>query len=399
MPVELKQFNYKISIVLLLLILNNYLLISIGFFNITLKINIILFFLTVTYFYLKNFKNNLTLKIYFLLILLICLGTTAKGWDLRSLYLFHAKRIFFDQSLYSVADNYAAFSHNDYPLLFHSFSASFAFLSGYWHEVFPKSAYTFVYLPPLIFLSSYISNKKYMILLSLLIFFIGTHLFLGGIDGAVALYFVTIGYCFFKIFFSKINENDRNSLIFITFLLCITLSLIKNEGFALLILLFFTTIFIKLLEKKIFIDSKKLIILFFSFIPIILWKVFCYKNGITNTDFTIELIRENLVNRILVLDSYILFFKYLILSNEKSIIALLFFITSFYLNFNKKLFSFVMLLFFSYLALLLIVYFSTPYELAYHLETSANRVLKSFTFLLAFFSLYNLNIKSLEETS
>ena len=94
MPVELKQFNYKISIVLLLLILNNYLLISIGFFNITLKINIILFFLTVAYFYLKNFKNNLTLKIYFLLILLICLGTTAKGWDLRSLYLFHAKRIF-----------------------------------------------------------------------------------------------------------------------------------------------------------------------------------------------------------------------------------------------------------------------------------------------------------------
>ena len=399
MPVELKQFNYKISIVLLLLILNNYLLISLGIFNIVLKINLILFFLSIVYFYFKNFKNNFTIKIYFLLFLLICLGTAAKGWDLRSLYLFHAKRIFFDQSLYSLADNYAPFSHNDYPLLFHSFSASFAFLSGYWHEVFPKSAYTFVYLPPLIFLSSYISNKKYMVLLSLVIFFIGTHLFNGGIDGLVALYFVTTGYCFFKIFFSKINKEDSNSLFFITFLLCVTLSLIKNEGFALLILLFFITIFIKLLEKKLFIDLNKVVILLLSFIPIILWKIFCYKNGIVNTDFTIELIRENLLHRLLVFDSYILFFKYLILSNEKSIIALLFFIVSFYLNFDKKLFSFVILLFFSYLLLLLIVYFSTPYDLAYHLETSANRILKSFTFLLAFFSLYNLNIKSLKETS
>ena len=87
------------------------------------------------------------------------------------------------------------------------------------------------------------------------------------------------------------------------------------------------------------------------------------------------------------------------ISNEKSVIALLFFITSFYLNFDKKLFSFVILLFLFYLLLLLIVYFSTPYELTYHLETSANRVLKSFTFLLAFFSLYNLNIRSFSKTS
>ena len=152
MSIELKHFNNKISIALLLLILNNYLLQSIGLFNIFLKINLIFFFFLIGYFYFKYLTNNLILKIYFVLILLISLGTPAEGWDLRSLYLFHAKRIFFDQSIYSVADNYAVFSHNDYPLLFHSFSASFAFLSGYWHEVFPKSAYSFIYLPPLIFL-------------------------------------------------------------------------------------------------------------------------------------------------------------------------------------------------------------------------------------------------------
>ena len=94
MPVELKQFNYKISIALLLLILNNYLLQSIGLFNIFLKINLIFFFFLIGYFYFKYLTNNLILKIYFVLILLISLGTPAEGWDLRSLYLFHAKRIF-----------------------------------------------------------------------------------------------------------------------------------------------------------------------------------------------------------------------------------------------------------------------------------------------------------------
>ena len=399
MPIELKTFNNKISIILLLLILSNYFFMSLGVFNLVLKINTILFFLIIIYFYARNFKNNLSLKIYFLLILIICLGTPAEGWDLRSLYLFHAKRIFFDQSIYSVADNYAAFSHNDYPLLPHAFSASFAFLSGYWHEVFPKSAYSFFYLAPLIFLSSHISNNKYLILLSLIIFFLGTHLFDGGIDGLVAIYFVTTGYCIYEIFFSKNNENNNPIFIFSTFLFSICLSLLKNEGFALLMLIFLTTIFISFFEKKILFNLSRLLILCFSFVPFIIWKIFCYKNGVSNTDFTFALLNENLFERLLVLENFLLFFQYLIISNEKVLISLLFFAFSFYLSFNKKLFYFVMVLFISYLGLLLIVYFSTPYDINYHLETSANRVVESLTLLLGFFSLYNLNLKVLNKTS
>ena len=398
MPVDLKKFNYKISIALLLLILNNYLLISIGFFNIVLKINIILFFLTVAFFYLKNFKNNLTLKIYFLLILLICLGTAAKGWDLRSLYLFHAKRIFFDQSIYSVADNYAAFSHNDYPQLLNAFSASFAFLIGYWHEVFPKSAYSFIYLPPLIFLSVSLPRKKYIIFLSLIIFFLGSHLYDGGIDGAVALYFVTTAYCFYKIFFQRHSENV-NFLYIITFMFGLTLSLIKNEGFALLLLIFGSTALIKLFERDFTNNLKNIFSLFLCVIPFILWKIFCFKNGIVNTDFTLTLLKENLFGRLVLFDNYKLFIEYIFISNEKSIIALLIFSISFYINFDKRMFNFVSLLFLSYLAILLIVYFSTPYDFDYHLRTSAHRVLESLTLLLGFFCLYNLNLKSLKETS
>ncbi len=399
MSIELKNFNNKISIALLLLILNNYLLQSIGLFNIFLKINLIFFFFLIGYFYFKYLTNNLILKIYFVLILLISLGTPAEGWDLRSLYLFHAKRIFFDQSIYSVADNYAVFSHNDYPLLFHSFSASFAFLSGYWHEVFPKSAYSFIYLPPLIFLSTNLAAKKSALFLSLFIFFIGSHLYDGGIDGAVALYFVTSVYCFFKLFFSKNTKEDIPYLYFITLMVCLTLSLIKNEGFALLVLIFLITILVKLLDKDFTKHFKILSFLSLSFIPFIIWKIFCFQNGIINTDFTFALLNENLVDRLLVLNNYKLFFDYLIISNEKSIIALLFFITSFYLNFNTRLFYLVSLLFLSYITLLLVVYFSSPYNFTYHLETSAHRVSESLTLLLGFFALYNLRVKFLKETS
>ena len=199
-------------------------------------------------------------------------------------------------------------------------------------------------------------------------------------------------------FFSK-NSEDNTYLNFTTFLMCLTLSLIKNEGFALLILIFLITILIKLTGKDLSKHFKKLSILSLSLVPFIIWKIFCYKNGIVNTDFTFALLNENLIDRLSLLKNYKLFFEYLIISNEKSIIALLIFAVSFYLNFNTKLFYFVSLLFLSYLTLLLIVYFSTPYDFTYHLETSAHRVLESLTLLLGFFALYNLNIKALKETS
>lgn len=393
MSIELKNFNNKISIALLLLILNNYLLQSIGLFNIFLKINLIFFFFLIGYFYFKYLTNNLILKIYFVLILLISLGTPAEGWDLRSLYLFHAKRIFFDNSIYSVVDNYAKFSHNDYPLLVQSLTASFALLVGYWHEIFPKTAYAFMYLPPLIFLSTYLNYKKYIIFLSLIIFFLGNHIFNIGADGVLAAYFITSAYCFFIIFFK--DENDKR-LNFITLLFCIILSLIKNEGLVLLGLIFFSTLIIKIFEKNLVNTSKKISFFLISFVPIIAWKIYCYSNGVSNTDFSFSLLSENFIGRAIQIESYELFLNYFILSNEKSLIAISVFFTSLYLNFNKKLFYFTIILFLSYLLILVLVYFSTPYDLTYHLETSAHRILKSLTLLLSFFALYNLDLKSLK---
>ena len=394
MPTELKHFNNKITLALLILIFNSYLFLSINLPIEILKINLVIFFIVFIYFYLKYFKYNFPLKLYFLLILLICLGEPAINWDLRSIYLFHAKRIFFDDSIYSIVDNYAQFSHNDYPLLVPAFSSSFAFLVGYWHEIFPKSAFTFIYLPPLIFLSSYLNNKKYIIFLSVLIFFIGQYLFNGGADGIVSVYFITCAFCFYYIFFEKNNKKIDSIFYILTVLFCTSLSLIKNEGLALLLVIFTTTVLINLFEKKKLNSEfiKKILILSVSFLPMLLWKLFCYKNNIAN-DYVNAHFLDQVLSRVSSLENYKLFFHYFFFSNEKIIIALAIFLISFYVNFNKKLFYYSLLIFFSYLTIILLIHFSTPLDYVHQLETSSFRIVKTFTLLLGFFAVYNIKIQ------
>ena len=394
MLIELKNFNNNITLALLILILNSYLFLSINLPIEILKINLVIFFTVFIYFYLKYFKYNFPLKLYFLLILLICLGEPAINWDLRSIYLFHAKRKFFDDSIYSIVDNYAQFSHNDYPLLVPAFSSSFAFLVGYWHEIFPKSAFTFIYLPPLIFLSSYLNNKKYIIFLSVLIFFIGQYLFNGGADGIVSVYFITCAFCFYYIFFEKNNKKIDSIFYILTVLFCTSLSLIKNEGLALLLVIFTTTVLIKLFEKKMLNSEfiKKIIFLSVSFLPMLLWKLFCYKNNIAN-DYVNANFLDQVLSRISALENYELFFHYFFFSNEKIIIALAIFLISFYVNFNKKLFYYSLLIFFSYLTIILLIHFSTPLDYVHQLETSSFRIVKTFTLLLGFFAVYNIKIQ------
>ena len=394
MLIELKNFNNNITLALLILILNSYLFLSINLPIEILKINLVIFFTVFIYFYLKYFKYNFPLKLYFLLILLICLGEPAINWDLRSIYLFHAKRIFFDDSIYSIVDNYAQFSHNDYPLLVPAFSSSFAFLVGYWHEIFPKSAFTFIYLPPLIFLSSYLNNKKYIIFLSVLIFFIGQYLFNGGADGIVSVYFITCAFCFYYIFFEKNNKKIDSIFYILTVLFCTSLSLIKNEVLAILLVIFTTTVLIKLFEKKMLNSEfiKKIIFLSVSFLPMLLWKLFCYKNNIAN-DYVNANFLDQVLSRISALENYELFFHYFFFSNEKIIIALAIFLISFYVNFNKKLFYYSLLIFFSYLTIILLIHFSTPLDYVHQLETSSFRIVKTFTLLLGFFAVYNIKIQ------
>ena len=390
------NFHEKITLVLSFLILNNYLLLSLNFSLLLIKINFLIFLVTVLIFYSKNFFENPFLKIFFLFIIFICLGTPTFDWDPRSIWLFHAKRIFYDQSIFSVMDNYAGFSNNDYPNLAPAFASSLASLVGHWNEVFPKLSFALMFLPPLILTYVFLKDTQYLIFLSIVFFTIGKYLFNGWADGLVAVYFCLSAFLMYLLIVSNNNFFNKKILFYlIAFCFFVTLTLIKNEGIALLFILFATTFFIKLYKGELRKDISKLVFLSISFLPIVLWKLFCYSNEIGTYKYYNANMLLNLLARLDDLNNYKLILYFLLL-NEKFLFSLLFFLISFWINRNKELLGFVSIVAISYIFILLFLYLATPDDLYFHLNSSAARVIKSLSFLVAFFGLYNLTNRKIK---
>ena len=384
------SFHEKIALVLSFLILNNYLLLSLNFPQLLIKINFIIFLVTVFIFYSKNFLENPFLKIFFLFIIFISLGTPTFEWDARSIWLFHAKRIFYDQSIFSIGDNYAAFSHNEYSSLAPAFASSLAFLVGHWNEVFPKLSFSLMFLPPLILTYAFLKDTQYLIFLSIVFFTIGKFLFNGWTDGLVAIYFGLSAFLMYLLFFIDTNFF-KNRLLFYLLAFCffISLTLIKNEGIALLFILFATTFIIKLYKGQLGKDISKLVFLSISFLPVIFWKFFCYSKGIGDYYINTNILL-NLLPRLDDLNNYKLI-SYFLFLNEKFLIALIFFLVSFWIKLDKELFSFIFIVTAMYIFILFFIYLSTPFDFYWQLDSTAARVIRSLSFLLAFFGLYNLS--------
>jgi len=187
----------------------------------------------------------------------------------------------------------------------------------------------------------------------------------------------------------------KNKLLylFITFSFFVFLTLIKNEGIALLFILFISTLLIKIFRKELKKDFLKILLLSFAFLPIIFWKYFCYSNGIGYNDYINVDILSNLLPRLYNIDNYLLI-SYFLFLNEKFLICLIFFLISFWAKWDVKMFSFVSITLLIYISILFFIFLSTPYDFYWQLNSTATRVIKSLSFLLAFFGLYNLkNLK------
>ena len=120
---------------------------------------------------------------------------------------------------------------------------------------------------------------------------------------------------------------------------------------------------------------------------IIFWKFFCYSKGIGNDYFHSDILL-NLLPRLDDINNYKLI-SYFLFLNEKFFIALIFFLVSFWIKPNKELFSFVFIVVIMYISILFFIYLSTPYDFYWQLNSTAARLIRSLSFLLAFFGLYN----------
>ena len=371
----------NILIILLTIILNYILFISSSLI-ILIKLNFILFFLFTFYYFFKYEKNKF-LILFLVSLIIISLGTATNSWDARSIWLFKAKEFFFDHSLISVKNNYAEFSHNNYPSKAPAFSAGLSTLIGHWNEIYPKAGLTLMFIPPLIVISRFFDNNFFLISISIILFIIGKFLVNGELDGLVALYFVSSVIIIYNL--KNLNNNIFYQYLILIFFLII-LSLLKAEGIVLLLCSFIGSMFTFYKKKYL---CKNLIILFFvSIIPVLMWNYFCIYNNIGNINNNNIFNVNDFTNRILYLKNYILIFEYLLL-NEKFLFGLFVFLLSTIYIKNKDILIYVTSISLIYILFLFIIYLSTSLDLEWHLN-SASRIIKPISLFLSIFSLYSI---------
>ena len=375
----------------------NYFFWSVNFNQIIKFINFftILFFLF--YFFIgKKFKNYNYLRLFIISLLVLTLGSMTVDWDARSVWGFHAKRIFLDDNLYAGFDKYVPELMNAYPLLPASLSATLAQIIGHWNEIYPKSTNILVLLPALFVQCSFLKNNKSILLWLMFIFlFTARNLVSGLMDGLVAMYFVTNCLIIYNLFLEEhltygknlVEINKNKITLFFSGIFCgIILSLLKNEGFVIIILLLLSTFLFKIyLKKKI--RKREIIFGILVFTPIFVWKLLATYNGVYPLAIGFNSF-DQIILRLSEINSYKLVFKYLLL-NEKFIIALLIFFFCIYKNFqnNKLVYSFVITNALMYYIVLYIIYFSTPHDLSWHLSGSSTRVMPTMVMILIFFSI------------
>jgi hypothetical protein len=121
---------------------------------------------------------------------LLILSHPVVDWDARFIWMFHAKRMFYDGSLYGQLDGYANWSHNDYPNLVPALAASLAKAMGHWNEIIPRASVVFALVPVMLIAALTLKQRGIFYCWLALVFYLSNFDLLNGyVDVYVGLYF------------------------------------------------------------------------------------------------------------------------------------------------------------------------------------------------------------------
>lgn len=315
-------------------------------------------------------RQNLLVVLFVLALCVIALATPSPAWDARSIWLFHGKRIFYDASLYAQLDNYAVWSHNDYPSFVPALMASVAHVLGHWNDVFPKVVVPLAMLPPLLVILRRLPRLEWrMAFLVALVAFGGTHLVDGYVDALLALAFVAV-----FLLINEITATDAPGLeqYLQLVVMAALLALVKNEGAALLLCATLAGI-AGLLVRRRRVNFAMVVSLATALLPLLAWKLSVSNAGLSN-DLAGSDLMGQISGRLRSVQSYWLLIDALLFRLPSLILLpplLLFAFTAR----RDSISLYAMSACVSYLAVLFVVYMSTPNDLAWHLSTSADRTL------------------------
>ena len=377
----------KIIIILYLLILMSVFTVILDN-KILLSINSILYLSFFLYLLLTK-KTDLILKLFIITLLLINLGTLITSWDARSIWIFKTKIFFYEENYFNL-HYHPQFSHPTYPFLGPIFSSLFVKTFGFWNEIYPKIGLYFLFIPPIIYISTKFKDNYLYAFLSLLLLVIGKYFFNGEMDGLISIYFLCSLILIYEIIFLN-KKNDNFILLYILFLNNLVLSLLKFEGTVLVVIISTISFLYFFISKKI--KIKTLIMIILSSIPSLIWLFYSnHLNSIynlENSNFTYS----NFINRINDFNNLFLILKFFI-SDEKFLLSVSIFLYIYFKNKKKNDFLHITILTNTiYIFTLIMIYLATNFDLEWHLSSSANRVIKPITLSLIIISLYHINFK------
>ena len=332
---------------------------------------------------MRSTANPRLILALFVLFAIIILGGPVVDWDARSIWFFHAKRIFIDNDLYAQLDDYAPWSHNDYPVLVSALAASTAKGLGYWNEIVPRLSVLFVLFPVFLVFGRLIADSLlfgFWIVGALSIG--GVYLLNGYMDAILALYCAACSWLLLAI--TKRGERETLPVpywqgLLLLGLMLTTLPFIKNEGLLALAIFFMCLVLAAYRDFRLITIVPLSLVIYYW-----LWKspVLSYQvpthlfSGLTMDKFLSRLF--NVQDLLAIMARWL---KYSGLFWLGFVIFLIAFRSQVRVLWPAVLFIV------TYCAALVAIYIITPYPLVMHLDTSADR-----TFIVVNMCIYSLMI-------
>ena len=299
------------------------------------------------------------------------------GWDARSIWLFHAKRIYLDGTLYAQLDNYAPFTHNEYPVMVPAIAASLARSLGHWNEIVPRASVAVALAPPLFF-AAYLfrSLAGYCLWVSAMLLVCWGELLTGYMDSLIAIHFALALVAIAEIYRRGADRAApaptgpavvlAASLLHLLFL--------KNEGSVMAGLL-------SLAVAPAFLRRPRL-----AWSVVLPWLVFAlvWKLPVSHAAITSDLLRngsllERGIKRLQSFSEYGLILHFFRILSQEYFAMLAVVLVVVAAGWRRLWFAIPSVLVVTgYVAVLFTVFLTTYFELKWHLETAADRVLMAF---------------------
>ncbi len=315
-----------------------------------------------------------------LVLVVIALGSPTDEWDPRSIWLFHARRIFLDGTLYAQLDGYAPFSHNDYPTLVPLLMATSAKLVGHWNELFPKAAATLLLLPALLLIARTLRAWWVAALFAFVVLKVGgTWLADGYMDALVGVYAVASLATALSLVRGPAGPGRWKDVLAYV-LVTAVLGLTKNEGLVLAVLVAVAVTATHLLHARRFARVLPVAVLV-ALLPLLAWKLTLSAAQMGN-DLASSDLKGQLLARLPNLSASLLILKKLF--RDLALLPLLVMLVCWRRTWGSSAVLAAAVAGLAYAAVLHLVYLGTPHDLSWHLATSASRTVVPVMLLLMY---------------